>query len=1548
MSEVISIPRVDWDRLEERARRLAQEKSYLQLVTHLMNSLSEVPGLERTAETIIRGVLDHLGGASIALYYRIGERLHYLDAYGERRQVETVEDPLVRRAFERRAFVEELRDFADTKMATPEFTKASYWALPLIVAGQVVGVLKMEGMLMAAAEGRRQLQPFFNYAAVILKNEIEGFLKLMEASQLAAIVQNSDDAIIGKSLAGIITSWNKGAERLYGYAAHEVVGRPITLLAPPGREDEVSEIRARLAEGQLIEHFETQRCRKDGQVIHVSVTVSPIRNAAGYIVGASTIARDITERKRAEESLRHLNRELRAVGDCNQTLLRATDEPSLLNEVCRIVCDEAGYRMAWVGYAEPDDARTVRPVAWAGFEEGYLATANITWADTERGRGPTGVAIRSGVSACIQDFAEDASAAPWRESAERHGFRSSVALPLKDERAVTFGALNIYSAERGVFTPDEVRLLEELAGDLAYGITTLRHRAERKRAGEDLALLSFALNNVREAAFLIDETAHFHFVNEESCRVLGYTRAELLALGVPEVDPGFPIERWPDHWDELKARRSLSFESRHRTKEGRILPVEVSANYLEYGGRVFDLALVRDITERKQAEVVLQESEERFRDLYENAPNAYFSIGTDGVIRRCNRRAAELLGCVAAGLVGRAVVELYADTPCGKAKAAQVLERFRAGETVRDEELQMRKADGQTVWVSLTVDAVRDAQGRIVESRSMAVDITERKHAEQERLAHLRLLEAMDQINRVVRGTNELEQMMQDVLDAVLTIFDCDRAWLVHPCDPAATTFRVPMERCRPEFAGTSAVGLEVPVAPEIAQLLRTLCFFDGPVRFGPGAEHPLPPGMAKRFNIQSQMAMAIYPKTGGAYAFGLHQCSYARVWAEEAAQLFQEVGRRIGDALTGLLAYRELRESEQRFRLVFENSPVPSAEEDFSEVNRLFDRWHQEGVTDLEAYFDQHPEAVRQCADAVKFVDANRAALALHAAASKEDLLTRITETFTPETVGVFRRALVRLWQGGTELSEDTAIQTLAGELRQVTVSLSVCPGYEPTLAKVLVSLADITERKRAEEALQRAHQNYVTLVNTIDGIVWEADPRTFAFSFVSGQAERLLGYPIARWLAEPTFWKDHLHPEDRDWAVDFCGTAVQEKRSHDFEYRMMAADGRVLWLRDIVTVLVENGEVTHLRGIMLDSTGRKRAEATREALLALEARLGEAATPLEAARTIFATADQLWDWDCGALDLCSPEEDRVDSVLSLDVVEGQRREVPSALMSGGLSPRMRRVLRDGPELILRCPPIERPTDAVMFGDTSRPSASIMCVPLRRKGQPVGVLSVQSYTPNAFTKDDLMTLQGLADHWGGALERIRATAALRESEARYRELILHQGEGLGIVDPQEHFTFANPAGEAIFGVPSGGLVGRSLREFTTEAEYDRILAQTQKRCAGEKSTYEMEILLPDGETRCILVSAVPQTDASGQFMGTLGLFLDITDRKRTEAELLKLNQELDQRVKERTAELETKNRELERLNKLFVGRELRMAELKRRLKELERQSQSGESKTGA
>ena len=212
---------------------------------------------------------------------------------------------------------------------------------------------------------------------------------------------------------------------------------------------------------------------------------------------------DVTERRMAEDGLRvardelelavrertaelrKTNRLLRMISACNQALVGIDDEKELVQAICQLILDEGGFRMAWVGYADQDAARLVRPVGNAGFEDGYLDRAAITWADTERGRGPTGTAIRERRICTSTDFLSQPELIPWREEALRRGFRSSIALPLMHQDRA-FGALTIYSEQPSAFDRDLQTLLTELAGDLAFGILSVRARAQRDLVQKDL------------------------------------------------------------------------------------------------------------------------------------------------------------------------------------------------------------------------------------------------------------------------------------------------------------------------------------------------------------------------------------------------------------------------------------------------------------------------------------------------------------------------------------------------------------------------------------------------------------------------------------------------------------------------------------------------------------------------------------------------------------------------------------------------------------------------------------------------------------------------------------------------------------------------------------------------------------------------------------------------------------------------------------------------------------------------------------------------------
>jgi PAS domain S-box-containing protein len=233
--------------------------------------------------------------------------------------------------------------------------------------------------------------------------------------------------------------------------------------------------------------------------------------------------------------------------------------------------------------------------------------------------------------------------------------------------------------------------------------------------------------------------------------------------------------------------------------------------------------------------------------------------------------------------------------------------------------------DGSIHWTASRGQVYCDAQGQPVRMVGVSFDISKWKEAEEEHQSHLWILESLDQINRVIQGTNDLGKMMRNVLDVVLTIFDCDGAWLAYPCDPDAASWHVSMERTKPECPGAFPLGVEISMDQEFAKAFQTLVDADGPVKFGPGSEYPLPtapPGStAKHVHVKSMLAMAIYPKTAKAYLFGLHQAASPRVWTSKEERLFQEIGRRISDALTSLLSYQYLSESEERYRLIAENT---------------------------------------------------------------------------------------------------------------------------------------------------------------------------------------------------------------------------------------------------------------------------------------------------------------------------------------------------------------------------------------------------------------------------------------------------------------------------------------------------------------------------------------------------------------------------------------------------------------------------------------------------
>jgi PAS domain S-box-containing protein len=341
--------------------------------------------------------------------------------------------------------------------------------------------------------------------------------------------------------------------------------------------------------------------------------------SALLVAGIALIGPLFVSIKNSEEAQRKISRSLRMLSSVNQVIIRSTEESTLLKDACRTIVEVGRYRMAWLGFAEQDEGRTVRPVAFAGYEDSYL-NMKFTWSDTEYGRSPTGKAIRTGRPCISKNILTDSDYAPWRDEATKRGYASSIALPLIDN-GQTFGALTIYAEEPDAFDEEEVKLLTELANDLVYGVMALRSSAKRKHAEEQIKHLQeyLQLQIERMPIGLIGWDTEFRVQawNPAAEKIFGFTAKE--AFGKHPYGLIVPKEVQP-HVDDIWRRLLEGDTTAHSlnenmTKDGRPIICEWSNTPLkEADGKVIGvLSMVQDITERKLAEDALRKNEEELQ-----------------------------------------------------------------------------------------------------------------------------------------------------------------------------------------------------------------------------------------------------------------------------------------------------------------------------------------------------------------------------------------------------------------------------------------------------------------------------------------------------------------------------------------------------------------------------------------------------------------------------------------------------------------------------------------------------------------------------------------------------------------------------------------------------------------------------------------------------------------------------------------------------------------------------------------------------------------------
>jgi PAS domain S-box-containing protein len=881
--------------------------------------------------------------------------------------------------------------------------------------------------------------------------------------------------------------------------------------------------------------------------------------------------------------------------------------------------------------------------------------------------------------------------------------------------------------------------LSRLPTAVCRALQEARNRRRRKEAEQQVVLMSFALNSVHEAAFMIDEQGRFQYVNNAACRLLGYTRAELLTLGVPDINFDFPPEKWPGHWNDLKAQSAMTFEGELTTKDGGFVPVEINANYFEYGGRSYDLGMVRDITERKQAE--------------------------------------------------------------------------------------------------------------------------------RERLANLRFFESMDSVNRAIQSADDLEAMMKALLDVVMSIFDCDRAYLLYPCDPEAQAWSVPMACNKPEYPCITALVSEMTMDPQTAGKLRTLLAADGPAMFGPGMPYELPEDLFQRFDIQSMMAMAVYPKTGKPWEVGLQQCAYPRAWTPEEERLLQEIGARLEAGLTSMLAYRQLRESEVKYRQI-----VDTANEGIWVVG-------PDGLT--------------------TFVNARMAEMI---GLSGIEMIGRPPSDFMfAEDMPDHKRKMDNRRQGIPGFYERRFRHK---DGRTVWTHVSATPIFDEQhgFNGAFAMFTDITENKQVQIRLNEQLLFLQQLIDSIPIPVYYKDEQGLylgcnaAYASFAGMSRGdIVGKTVH--AVVPKARADKHHTKDLEL---LCHPGVQSYEMGDI-YKN-GQHRHVIFHK--ATYVDADDCVAGTVGTIVDITERKQAERERLANLRFFESMDRVNRAIQSADDLEVMMKELLDevmgiFDCDRAFLLYPCDP--GSPTWIIPMESFKPEYPGAResksdfpMDSQVAEALRILLAgEGPQTFGPGAPHELPEKV------SRRFAikSIMSMAVYPKtGSPWQFGMHQCSYARNWTTEEMRIFEAIGRRLADGLSSLLTYRDLLQNEAFLDKVVEHIPDMLFVKDAQTlSFVRFNKAGEQLVGYPREDMLGKTDYDFFSKEEADFFTHKDRQVLESKELLDIPEEIISNRrqEERILHTKKIPILDENGAPQYLLGISEDITERKRAEEKILRSDQHL-------------------------------------------------------
>jgi len=837
--------------------------------------------------------------------------------------------------------------------------------------------------------------------------------------------------------------------------------------------------------------------------------------------------------------------------------------------------------------------------------------------------------------------------------------------------------------------------------------------------------------------------------NPAAEKMLGYSKKECIGKRIQDIGIMLDMSDFPMIMHNLDKSGIINYtDVPATTKSGQQIDMDI---YLVDKTKLVQCN-VRDITDRKQVERSLLENEARLRTLVQTIPDLIWLKDADGVYLACNKRFERFFGAKETDIVGKTDYD-FVDKELADFFRDHDRKAMAAGKPSANEEWLTFADDDYRGLFDTIKTPMYDAEGKLTGVLGIARDITKRKRAEEEHKAHVRFLESLERVDQAIKQETDVEQMLWNIIKTVFSIFDCDRAWLLYPCDPDAPSYRVPVEITRPEYPGAKVLNIDVPMSPGEARNMREALESDEPVTYTAGTERPIM--TAKQFGVQSQMFIPVYPKLGDPWMFGMHQCSYPRNWTEEEQKLFKEIGRRMSDGLSTVLFLRELQEREERYRKVFENhaavkllidpdtGSIIEANEaavnyygwsheqlrqmKIHEINTLppedvkkemekartqkrihFEfrhRWADGSIRDVEVFSSKIEVKGKDILHSIihDITDRKRTEEALHVAdmynrslieASLDPLVTigadgKITDVnaATEAVTGYTRIELIgtefpdyftepeqaragyqEVFREGFVRDHPLELRHRDGHVISVLYNASVYRDEKGQVAGVFAAARDITERKRAEEALSKSEGRLHALVQTIPDLIWLKD-KDGVYLSCNRMFERFFGAREADIVGKTDY--DFVGRELADFFREHDRKAMAAgKPTSNEEWITFADDGHRALLDTIKTPMYDaQGTLVGVLGIGRDITERKRAEdmlRISEGRYRMAEAIGHVGNweynlqttkfwGSDEAKRIYGFDPEALDFSTDEVENCIPERERVHQAL-VDLIEADK----------------------------------------------------------------------------------------------------------------------------------------------------------------------------------------------------------------------------------------------------------------------------------------------------